>query len=158
MKTRRVFPVRATVKVSHILIAVDAQAGAEAKEQARQKAEQVRKEILEGKDFAEMAKKHSTCWSAPNGGDLGIRKQGDMPAEFDKVAFALEKGAVSEVVETRFGFHIIKAFENTPARVVPYEQMRDFLKKYLQEEESKKKLAEHIAELKKKSKIEILLK
>lgn len=152
------FSSRATAKISHILFAVDGQAGAEAKKQTRQKAEQVRKEILEGKDFAEMAKKHSTCWSAPNGGDLGIRKRGDMPAEFDKVAFALEKEAVSEVVETRFGFHIIKALENTPARVVPYEQMRDFLKKYLQEEESKKKLAEHIAELKKKSKIEILLK
>ena len=81
-----------------------------------------------------------------------------MPAEFDKVAFALEKDAVSEVVETKFGFHIIKVSEKTPARVVPYEQMRDFLKKYLQEEESKKKLASHIAELKKKSKIEILLK
>lgn len=152
------FSSRATVKVSHILIAVDPHSGAEAKEQARQKAVQIRKEILEGKDFAEMAKKHSTCWSAPNGGDLGTRKRGDMPAEFDNVAFALEKEAVSEVVETRFGFHIIKAFENTPPRVVPYEQMRDFLKKYLQEEESKKKLAEHIAELKKKSKIEILLK
>ncbi|MCU0873961.1 MAG: peptidylprolyl isomerase [Pirellulaceae bacterium] len=152
------FSSRETAKVSHILIAVDAQAGPEAKEQARKKAEQVRKEILEGADFAEMAKKNSSCWSAPRGGDLGTRKRGDMPVEFDKVAFALEKDAVSEVVETRFGFHIIKLAEKTPAVVVPYEQMREFLKKYLQEEESKKKLAEHVAELKKKSKIEILLK
>jgi peptidyl-prolyl cis-trans isomerase C len=152
------FSSREAAKISHILIAVDKQAGAEAKEQARQKAEQVRKEILEGADFAEMAKKNSSCWSAPKGGDLGTRKRGDMPAEFDKVAFTLEKDAASEIVETRFGFHIIKISEKTPARVVPYEQMREFLKKYLQGEESKKKLAEHIAELKKKSKIEILLK
>ena len=152
------FSSRETAKVSHILIAVDAQAGAEAKEQARKKAEQVRKEVLEGADFAEMAKKNSSCWSAPKGGDLGTRKRGDMPAEFDKVAFALEKDAVSEIVETRFGFHIIKLAEKNPAVVVPYEQMREFLKKYLQEEESKKRLESHIAELRKKSEIEILVK
>jgi peptidyl-prolyl cis-trans isomerase C len=152
------FSSRETAKLSHILIAVDAQASAEAKEQAQKKAQQVRKEILEGADFAEMAKKNSSCWSAQQGGDLGTRKRGDMPVEFDKVAFALEKDAVSEVVETRFGFHVIKLAEKTPAVVVPYEQMRAFLKKYLQGEESKKKLAEHIADLKKKSKIEILLK
>ena len=76
MRTRRVFPARETAKVSHILIAVDAQAGAEAKEQARQKAEQVRKEIVEGKDFAEMAKKHSTCWSASEGRRSGNQKEG----------------------------------------------------------------------------------
>jgi peptidyl-prolyl cis-trans isomerase C len=152
------FSTQETVKVSHILIAVDAGAGTEAKEQARQKAEQVRKQILEGKDFAEMAKTHSACNSASGGGDLGRIKKGFMPAEFDKVAFALEKDAVSEVVETKFGLHIIKVFDKQAARVVPYEQMRDFLKKYLQEEESKKRLASHIAELKKRAEIEILLK
>ena len=152
------FSTRETVRVSHILIAVDENAGPEEKEQARQKAEQIRKEILEGKDFAEMAKEHSDCSSASGGGDLGRIKKGYMPAEFDKVAFALEKDAVSEVVETKFGYHIIKVVDKHPGGVVPYEQMRDFLKKYLQDEESKKKLASHIAELRKKSEIEILLK
>ncbi len=147
-----------TVRVSHILIAVDGHAATEEKEQARQKAEQIRKEILEGKDFAEMAKEHSDCKSASGGGDLGPTKKGFMPAEFDKVAFALEKDAVSEVVETKFGYHVIKVVDKHPAGVVPYEQMRGFLKKYLQDEESKKKLASHIAELKEESEIEILLK
>lgn len=146
-----------SVRVSHILIAVDGQAPTEEKEQARQKAEQIRQEVLEGRDFAEMAKKFSDCNSAPGGGDLGPIKKGFMPAEFEKVALALEKDAVSDVVETKFGNHIIKVIDRQPAEVVPYEQMRGFYEKYLQGEESKKKLASHIAELKKKAELEILL-
>lgn len=147
-----------SVNVSHILIGADAHAGAEAKEKARQKAEEIRAEILKGKDFAEMAKQHSSCNSAAGGGELGFVKKGFMPKEFDKVAFALEKGAMSEVVETKFGYHVIKVLDKRPAGVAPYEDVRDFIRKYLQDEESRKKLASHIVELRKKSKVEILLK
>jgi peptidyl-prolyl cis-trans isomerase C len=146
------------VRASHILIGVDAQAGTEEKQQARQEAEQIRKEILAGGDFAAMAKAHSDCKTASKGGDLGKLKKGYMPAAFDDVAFSLEKDTVSEVVETKFGYHVIKAGDRQPARLIPYEDMRDFLKTYLQGEESKKKLAAHIAELRKRSEIEILLK
>ncbi len=146
-----------TLKASHILIAVDPKAGAEEKKQARQEAEQIRGEILEGKDFAEMAKKHSDCNSASGGGHLRSIKRGYMPKEFERVAFALEKNAVSEVVETKFGYHIIKVFRKTPAGVVPYGEVKDFITKFLQQEESKKKLAAHMDELKKKAKIEVLL-
>ena len=126
------FSREATVTVRHILIAVDKDAGPEKKDQARQKAEKIRKEILDGKDFAEMAKEYSDCRrSASSGGNLGSIKKGFMPPEFDAVAFALEKDAVSEVVETEFGFHIIKLVDKDPGGVVPYEQMRDFIKKYL---------------------------
>ncbi len=150
------FSHKESVRVKHILITVDAHASPEVKEQKRQKAEQIRQEILAGKDFAEMAKKHSGCRSAAGGGDLGRIKRGFMPPEFDAVAFSLEEGAVSDVVETKFGFHIIKLIEKTPAGIVPYEQVHDFLKKYLQEEESKAKLQSHIAELRKKAEIEIM--
>jgi peptidyl-prolyl cis-trans isomerase C len=145
-----------TIKVSHILIAVDGTADDEKKEQAKQKAEKIHKEILEGKDFAEMAKNHSECNSASGGGSLRYIKSGYMPEEFSRVAFAMEKDAVSEVVKTKFGYHIIKVFDKKSAGVTPFEEIRDFIKKGLQQEESKKKLAAHIAELKKKAKIEIL--
>jgi peptidyl-prolyl cis-trans isomerase C len=120
-----------TAKVSHILIAVDGKAGPEAKEQARQKAQEVRKEILEGGDFAEMAREHSACDSASVGGDLKYIKKGYMPRAFEKVAFSMEKGSLSGVVETRFGYHIIKVFDKRPAAVIPYEEVRDFIRKYL---------------------------
>lgn len=143
-----------TVKVSHILIPVKTP---EEKETAQAKAEEIRKEILAGKDFAEMAKEHSQCGkSASNGGNLGHLKKGYMPPEFDAVAFALEPGTVSDLVLTKFGYHIIKVTEKTPAGIVPYEQMRDFLLKYLQDEESKKLLESHIEALWKNAQIEIV--
>jgi peptidyl-prolyl cis-trans isomerase C len=152
------FSTTETITVSHILIAVDRQAKVEEKEQARQKAEQIRQEILAGSDFAAMAKAHSDGKTASKGGDLGQIKRGYMPAAFDEVAFSLEEDTVSEVVETRFGYHIIEVFDRQPARLVPYEEMRGFLEAYLQDEESKKRLATHIAELRERSEIEILLR
>ncbi len=112
-----------TAHVRHILIAVKEDAAAEQKQAARQKAEQIRQEILEGKDFAEMARQHSQCVSARSGGDLGNIRRKYMPEAFEKVAFTLDKDAISEVVETKFGYHIIKQLEHTPAGVVPYEDM-----------------------------------
>jgi parvulin-like peptidyl-prolyl isomerase len=151
------FSTTETIRASHILIAVDGDATPESKEQARQKAAQIREEILGGKDFSEMARRHSGCKSAARGGDLGRLKRGYMPRAFDKAAFALEPDSLSDVVETRFGYHIISVVDRQPAELVPYEQVRDFIKKYLQDEESKKRLAAHIAELKSRATVEILL-
>ena len=146
-----------TIKVSHVLIAADENAGAEEKEGARQTAGQVRREILDGKDFAAMARKHSDCNSASGGGGLGYIKRGYMPAEFDGVAFALDTNAVSDVVETKFGYHIIKVSDKKAGGVTPYEEARDLMKKLLQQEEAQKRLAAHVAGLKARAKIEILL-
>lgn len=147
-----------TITVSHILIAVDEDALPEEKERARLKAEQIRKEILQGEDFAVMAKTHSACHSSAAGGNLGRVKRGFMPPEFDDAAFALEGVAVSEVVESKFGFHIIKLIDKDPGGIVPYEHMREFLRKYLQDEESKKRLDALMVELRQKADIQILLK
>ena len=88
---------------------------------------------------------------------MGYIKRGYMPAPFDEAASALEENAVSEVVETKFGYHVIKLLDKKPAGVVPYEEVKGFITKYLQQEESKKKLADHVEELRKQAKIEILL-
>jgi peptidyl-prolyl cis-trans isomerase C len=152
------FSTTETVRVSHILIAVERQAGTEEKQKARQKTEEIREEIVAGRDFAAMSKAHSDDRIASGSGDLGYIKKGYMPAAFDEVAFSLEEDTVSEVVETKLGYHLIKVVDRRPARVVPYEEMRSFLETYLQGEESRKKLAAHVAELRKRSEIEILLK
>ncbi len=145
-----------TIKVSHILIAVDGDASSDEKDKALQEAKKVLKEIRGNKDFAEMAKKHSDCNSAPGGGSLGYIKKGYMPEEFDRVAFSMGKDKVSDVVETKFGYHIIKVFDKKSAGVAPYEEVRDFIRKFLQQQESRKRLTAHLAELKERAKIEIL--
>jgi peptidyl-prolyl cis-trans isomerase C len=146
-----------TIEVSHILIKVDEGAGPEEKEKAYLKIEEIRKEIIKGKDFAEMAKEHSQCNSASGGGSLRYIERGYMPTEFDEVAFTIEKDTVSEIVETTFGYHIILVTDKKSGGIAPYEEVRDFIKKYLQKDESQKRLAEHIALLREKATIEILL-
>ena len=105
------------VRASHILISFKGADSADAdvtrtKEEAKAEAERIRKLIVdEGKDFAEMASEHSNGPSKTKGGDLGKFKFEVMAPPFSKAAFALEVDAVSEVVETGFGFHVIKRTE-----------------------------------------------
>jgi peptidyl-prolyl cis-trans isomerase C len=145
------------VKVRHILIKADEKASPEDRETAYKKAVQIRKDILSGKDFAQMAKEYSECNSAAGGGSLGYIERGYMPGQFEQVAFALDKGSISDVVETKFGYHIITVLDKQPAGIAPYEEVHDFIKKFLQEEESKKRLDAHITALREKAKIEVLL-
>jgi hypothetical protein len=77
--------------------------------QKRSKAEEVLKRVRAGEDFAKLAKEFSTdSVSAEKGGDLGWFGPGDMVPEFEKAAYALKPGEISDVVETKFGYHIIK--------------------------------------------------
>jgi hypothetical protein len=105
------------VKASHILISYKGADRADAeitrsKEEAMAEAQRIRDLIVkDGKDFAEMAKEYSNGPSKSNGGDLGIFKFEVMAKPFSEAAFALDVGAISEVVETGFGFHVIKRTE-----------------------------------------------
>jgi len=144
------------VEVSHILIAVDEPLGAEGDARALQEARSIRRDILAGADFADMAKARSDCNSAAAGGSLGYIKRGYMPEAFDRVAFALAKDAISEPVRTVFGYHIIKVTNLKPGGVAPYEKVRDFIEKYLQQQESEKRLEAHVAALKGKANIQIV--
>lgn len=156
-KNKNNFKRNETIRARHILIMVKEDASPEEKEQARLTAEGIRKEIMEGRDFAEMAKKHSQDGRAETGGDLGYISKGYMPSEFDTAAFALEKETLSDVVETKHGFHIIKVEDRKPGDITPYEDIKDFIKKYLQERHSQKNMSSLIEELREKAEIEILL-
>ena len=71
-------------------------------------AEDIQKKIEQGEDFAKLAKDFSSCGSASDGGSLGEFSKGMMVPEFEKAAFSLDVGEVSDPVQTQFGFHIIK--------------------------------------------------
>lgn len=82
----------------------------------REEAEALRKQLLDGADFAELAREHSTDrGSGQQGGDLGWFGRGRMVAPFEQAAFALSVGEISEPVESNFGFHLIKVEERTEA-------------------------------------------
>jgi peptidyl-prolyl cis-trans isomerase C len=104
-----------SVHASHIMIGLPPNADAPTKQQARAKAQQVLKEVRAGGDFGKLAAENSNDpGSAAKGGDLGFFPKGQMEPAFETAAFALKPGAVSGIVETSFGFHIIKVLERRP--------------------------------------------
>ena len=147
-----------SVRASHILIAVPKGADAAAKAQARAKAEQVLKDVKAGKDFAALAKEHSSDpGSAANGGDLGFFQQGQMVGPFNDAAFSLAPGAVSELVETDFGFHIIKVAEKKAGRTIPLEEVKPQVEQYLEQQNRQQETEAFVNGLKAKGKIEVLI-
>jgi len=94
------------ITASHILIGFGDDSG-RSQDEAKEKIEALKSEIADGGDFAALAQTHSDCPSSAKGGDLGPFTRGMMVPEFDQAAFALDTGAVSDIVETSFGYHLI---------------------------------------------------
>ena len=74
-------------------------------------AQEIKTKIANGESFANLAKQHSIDSSKKRGGDLGFFGRGMMVQEFEKAAFTLEKGQISDIVKTQFGYHIIKRLD-----------------------------------------------
>lgn len=110
------------VHAAHILFKTTGKTDAEIAE-IRKKAEDVLKQAKSGANFADLAKKYSEDTSKDNGGDLGWLTHGQTVAEFDKAAFSLPKGAISDLVQSQFGFHIIKVLDKETAHTKSYEEM-----------------------------------
>ena len=110
-------------------------------------------ELDKGKKFAELAKTKSTGPSAKNGGDLGYFGRGQMVPEFEKAAFAMDKGSYTTTpVKTQFGYHVIKQ-EDRRARVIPsFAEIEERLRSQLSQVAG----AQYMAELRKKAKIKKL--
>lgn len=112
-------------RARHVLIAVPAEAPASQVEAARAKAQQIAQRAKGGEDFAALASQYSDDpGSKVRGGDLGFFPRGKMVPEFDTVVFSAPLGAVSDVIRTQFGFHVIKVEQSQPAGVQPLEQVR----------------------------------
>ncbi|MAB22093.1 MULTISPECIES: SurA N-terminal domain-containing protein [Idiomarina] len=131
-------------RVSHILIEFDT-------ENAKEKAEEALAELEQGADFAEVAQTYSDdTFSAEQGGDLDWVEAGMMDEDFDAAVFALENiGDLSEIVETSFGYHIIKLTDLREGTVTPFSEVEDEVRQQLLAEkaedryfEKQQKLAE----------------
>ncbi len=142
------------VKASHILIKVGPDADAEKKTAAREKIEQIQTRLKKQEDFAALARDNSEGPSGPKGGDLGYFKRGTMVKTFEDAAFALEVNQVSEVVETRFGYHLIKVVDKKPEQTLAYAEVKGQLDEHLKQQKVKLKVDTYLDGLKKNAKIE----
>ncbi len=142
------------VKASHILIDTTKLKTAAELENAKQKIEEVKKEIDNGADFAETARKYSTCPSAKDGGDMGFFQRNDFPtSKFIEAAFSMKVGEISEPVKMQNGYQIIKITDKEEGKDVKYKDVADIVDRlYLQE-----KTDELMKRLYKEAEIEITL-
>lgn len=132
------------VRASHILL------------KTREEAEMVRKKIKAGSKFEDLAKRYSIDpGSKDRGGDLGYFQKGMMVPEFDTAAFKLKVGEVSDIVETRFGYHLIKVTGRKEGKKKVFEDVSKELEKRLLTKKRKDRFDTLVAELKSKAKITI---
>ena len=142
------------VRASHILIKVEPGANEKVKAKARKKIEKIRQRLLKGEEFGALAKEFSQCPSSAKGGDLNYFGRRQMAKPFEEAAFALKVGDLSDVVETRFGYHLIKLTDKRAASTYGYKDMRDRIRKNLMREKIRIEVSNYIQELKKSAAIE----
>jgi peptidyl-prolyl cis-trans isomerase C len=147
-----------TVHAAHILIGLPQGATADQKTEAKTRAAAVLKTVKAGGDFATLARANSSDQgSAQNGGDLGFFPKGQMTPAFEEAAFRLKPGTVSALVETPFGFHIIKVIERRAPRTATFGEVSGQIKDFLTRGQQEQKLEQFVEQVKAKGKIEILV-
>jgi peptidyl-prolyl cis-trans isomerase C len=144
------------IRVKHILIKTEASAPEEEKKKAKAKAEAVLKKIKGGEDFSKLASEVSDDpGTKDKGGDLDFFPRGTMIPAFEEVAFSLKPGETSGLVETEYGYHIIKMEEKKEALLEPYEKIKDKVKDQALQEMRKTAVSEFIEKALKNAGVEI---
>ncbi|MCB4755911.1 MAG: peptidylprolyl isomerase [Elusimicrobia bacterium] len=145
-----------TVHARHILVRSNRDDDFKKRSMALNKIKSIKKELDDGADFVEMAQKYNEEPAAKNGGDLGFFTKSQMVPEFEKAAFGLPVGGISDVVETQFGYHILKVEEKRAAQRLRFDDIKMDLAGYLYQKKAQKKYEVYIDEIKKKATIKIL--
>jgi peptidyl-prolyl cis-trans isomerase C len=153
-KNPQLFQQPEQINASHILIKVQADAPADQKAEARKKIEDVQQKVKKGEDFATLAKTYSEGPSGPKGGDLGYFRRGQMVKPFEEAAFSLKPDETSEIVETQFGYHLIKVNDKKPAKKMTYTEVKDRLSENLKKQKQDSEANAYIETLRKDAKIE----
>ncbi|MBA7509924.1 Foldase protein PrsA 3 [subsurface metagenome] len=134
---KTLFVVPARVKASHILaifpwVEDNSEETEEGKEEALKKIKMVEDKLNNGGDFEDLARQYSDdSASAASGGDLDYISKGQMIEEFEEALFSLDLGEVSEIVETKYGFHIIKVFDRQEEYIQKFDEVEESINAYL---------------------------
>jgi peptidyl-prolyl cis-trans isomerase C len=147
-----------TARASHILIRVAPDASDDVKKEKRAQIEAARSLVKNGAKFADVAKKVSEDpGSAANGGDLGFFPRGKMVPEFDTAAFSLKTNELSNIITTQFGYHVLLVTDRKPAQTASFDQVKDELGQFLKQRKGNEAVRDHVTELRKTAKVEMLL-
>lgn len=145
------------IRASHILIRVPPGASAEVKAEKKKKAEEAAKKAKKA-DFATLAKELGEDPTKDRGGDLGFFSRGKMVKAFEEAAWGLKVGQVSGVVETQFGFHVIKKTDHKKARRKPFSEVKEQIERSLRARKRNTAIREALNDWKNASKIEVFVK
>ena len=128
----------------------------ELRKKAREKILEIQSDLKNGGDIAELAKKFSHDESTANsGGDLGFFYADGMEKTFSDAVSKLKIGEVSDIVETKFGFHLVKLLETKPSELAPFKDMEEAIQKHLFMEKAQSRVLDYVASLRKKANIEV---
>lgn len=147
-----------TIRASHILITAKKDDKPEAVAAAKKKAADILAQLKKDpKKFEALAQKESACPSGKQNGSLGAFQKGQMVPEFEAAAFALKEGQLSDLVQTDFGFHIIRRDAAKKAEILPFDQVKASIIENLKAEEFRKKIEALIAKLEKDANVKIFV-
>jgi parvulin-like peptidyl-prolyl isomerase len=150
------FAVPEQVRVRHILLRLSPGAPPEEKGKVKEKAETLLKRIRDGENFVTLATEYSEDPGSKNtGGDLGYFTRGQVVKSFEEAAFSLKPGQTSEVVETQFGYHLIKMEDYKEAGTRPFDEVKNSIRSRLQEERKKSDGEEFIKQVTREGAIEV---
>ncbi|MBM3285717.1 MAG: hypothetical protein FJY81_07565, partial [Candidatus Aminicenantes bacterium] len=142
------------IRASHILVASGPDDSPDARAQKRLEMSRLQGEVKKGVEFAELARQHSDCPSKAKGGDLGYFERGKMVKAFEDAAFQMKTGEVSEIVETQFGYHLIKVTDHQQPGTLTIEQVRDDIAAFLEQQNREQAVGDYLAKLRGSAKIE----
>ena len=147
------------VQASHILIGLSPTASAIERGQSLETARALRDQAITGNaDFADLARRHSTDEAtASNGGNLGMIERGQTGESFERALFSLELDEISPVVESQFGFHIIKAGRRQEGTITPFQEVRAQIRSILLQQERQLTMSSFLSYLRKAGNVEILI-
>lgn len=142
-----------SVQARHILIKIEKTDDDKVKAEKKAKIEALQKQLVEGADFAKLAKENSDCPSKERGGDLGMFQRGQMVKAFEDAAFTQKVKDVGPVVETMFGYHIIQVMAHEAAKTSSLEEVKEKLRDHLKQKKQMELFEAFVNKLKGQAKI-----
>jgi len=142
-----------SVHIRHILVAVNKGDNDKIKADKKGKIENLRKQLLKGADFAEIARKNSDCPSKEAGGDLNFIRKGQTVKPFEDAAFSQKKDAIGPVITTEYGYHIIQVLERKPVKTIAFDEVKDKISAYLEQQKKSEAFNDVLKNLQQKAKI-----